>query len=232
MRILLIFALTYHWDIRQVDFNNAFLNGDLEESVYMVQLEGFTVGDSQLVCKLNKALYSLKQAPRAWCSKLSSELHALGFKSAKFDSSLFIRVSNTCILYVLVHVDDVIITRILLKQFQVSFKHYGTFSLKDLGQLHYFLGIEAKFSPGKLHLSQSKYIYDLLAKAQMTNYKASPTPMTSGLKLSRQGTDLFENPSLYRSMVGAFHYTTITRPGIAFCVNKVSQFMHKPLLSH
>ena len=137
-----------------MDFNNAFLNGDLEESVYMVQPEGFTIGNSQLVCKLNKALYGLKQAPRAWFSKLSSALHSLGFKAAKSDSSLFIRVSHTCILYVLVYVDDVIITGNSSTAISSLIQTlHGTFSFKDLGRLHYFLGIEAKFSPGKLHLS-------------------------------------------------------------------------------
>ena len=109
----------------------------------------------------------------------------------------------------------------------------STFSLKDLGSLHYFLGIEAKHLPtGGLHLSQTKYIADLLAKAKMADCNSSPTPMTSGLKLSKHGTDDFEDPTLYRSVVGALQYATITRPKIAYCVNKVCQFMHHPLTSH
>ena len=99
-----------------------------------------------------------------------------------------------------------------------------TFALKDLGQLHYFLGVEVRSTrEGGIHLSQSKYIKDVLFKAKMLDCKPCPTPMTSGLKLSNQGTDEFENPGLYRSVVGALQYVTITKPALAFCVNQVCQ---------
>ena len=126
-------------------------------------------------------------------------------------------------LFVLVYVDDVIITGSSTLTIQSLINDLNnTFSLKDLGQLHYFLGIEAKFSSsGGLHLSQSKYISDLLVKANMADCNPSSTPMTTGLKLSKHGTDYFEDATLYRSIVGALQYATITLPEIAFCVNKV-----------
>ena len=111
VRVVLTIIVTKGWSIRQVDFNNAFLNGNLQESVYMTQPPGFEVGDKSLVCRLNKALYGLKQAPCAWFEKLQHILHSLGFKSAKSDSSLFIHITSSHILYVLVYMDDVIITR-------------------------------------------------------------------------------------------------------------------------
>ena len=159
---------------------------------------------------------------------------SFGFHSAKSDCSLFIQVTPHHTLFVLVYVDDVIIignSKPAIHQLITDLN--ATFSLKDLGQLHYFLGIEANYTAsGGLHLSQSRYISDLLQKAKMADCNASPTPMTSGLKLSKHGTDLFEDATLYSSIMGALQYATITRPEIAFCVNKVCQFMHQPLQSH
>ena len=103
-------ALARVWPIRQLDVNNAFLNDDLQEYVFMMQPHGYEVGNGKLVCKLTKALYGLKQAPRAWFSKLSSALHQLGFHSTKSDVSLFIRVNASTTIYVLIYVDDIIIT--------------------------------------------------------------------------------------------------------------------------
>ena len=200
----------------------------------MTQPEGFQVGGAHLVCRLNKALYGLKQAPRAWFEKLSYTFLSLGFTSAKCDSSLFVKVTAQVTLYALVYVDDVLITgssKAAITDLIAALNQ--TFALKDLGHLHYFLGVEVRSTKeGGIHLSQSKYIKDVLLKAKMSDCKPCPTPMTSGLKLSNQGIDEFEDPGLYRSVVGALQYVTITRPEITFCVNKVCQFMHRPLLTH
>lgn len=107
------------------------------------------------------------------------------------------------------------------------------FALKQLGDLEYFLGIEVKsIQDGTLFLSQTKYVRDLLAKANMLDAKPLNTPMVSSAKLSKHGTDLLEDPSFYRSIVGALQYATITRPEICFSVNKACQFLSQPLDSH
>ena len=99
--------------------------------------------------------------------------------------------------------------------------------------MHYFLGIEATTTPsGCIHLSQQKYIHDLLTKAGMASAKPMPTPMLSSLKLSAHGSAKFDDPSLYRSVVGALQYVTITRLDLSYAVNKVCQFMHTPLVEH
>ena len=200
----------------------------------MSQLEGFSRGGSHLVSKLNKALYGLKQAPRAWFSKLEATLISLGFTSTKCDSSLFVKVTSHYTLYVLVYVDDVLITGSSQHAISALISSLNTkFSFTDLGPLHYILGIEAKNTKeGGLLLCQSKYITDLLAKANMIDCKPTATPMPSGLKLSKDGFEAFEDPTLYRSIVGARQYINITRPEIAFSINKVCQFMHQPLQSH
>ena len=110
--------------------------------------------------------------------------------------------------------------------------HY-VFALKQLGDLDYFLGIEVKrCSNGSLLLSQSKYIRDLLAKVGMTDAKGIATPLQGGLKLSKHGSKYMDDPLLYRSIVGALQYVTITRPELSYSVNKVCQFMAQPLLVH
>ena len=120
------------------------------------------------VCKLTKAIYGLKQAPRAWFHRFSSFLISHGFVCSKSDSSMFIYRSSSHILILLLYVDDIILTGShngLLDQFISRLSHH--FAMKDLGNLHYFLGIQAVRSSHGLHLSQQKYISDLLFKFHM-----------------------------------------------------------------
>ena len=211
-----------------------FLNGDLAEEVFMVQPKGFTSSDASQVCKLNKVLYGLKQAPRAWFTKLSHTLHQFGFSSAKSDVSLFTQFSPTSTVYILVYIDDILITGNDPVEIYSLIQQLNTiFSLKDLSEMSYFLGVEVNPSPtGGLHLSQKKYISDLLHRVGMRSAKPVPTPMISNLKLSAHGSTVFSDLALYRSVVGGLQYATITGPDISFAVNKVSQFMHSTLEDH
>lgn len=234
IRIILTIALSRQWGIRQLDVNNAFLNGDLKEEVFMAQPHGFLdPNHPQYVCKLHKALYGLKQAPRAWFEKLHGALHSFGFSSAKSDQSLFVRITPSHCMYLLVYVDDILITGSDSKEIAalVSGLH-NTFALKDLGELNYFLGIQVTKTTVGLHLSQKKYITDLLCRAKMQYAKGISTPLTSGQKLTAFGSDSVKDVQLYRSIVGALQYATITRPEIAYGVNRVCQFMQAPLESH
>lgn len=112
IRIILTIALARGWPVRQLDINNAFPNGILKEDIYMEQPPGFdqSNANSSLVCKLHKAIYGMKQAPRAWFERLNEFLTSLGFLSSKADSSLFIRFTKTSTIYILVYVDDILIS--------------------------------------------------------------------------------------------------------------------------
>lgn len=160
VRTVLTLAVTNKWCIQQLDVNNAFLNGYLEEEVYMTQPPGFETADPSLVCRLHKALYGLKQAPRAWFERLKSTLLKLGFCSSKCDPSLFTLHANQHSTFILVYVDDIIITGSSTSLIQQLVKKLNSeFSLKDLGKLDYFLGIEVHHSEtGALLLSQTKYV--------------------------------------------------------------------------
>jgi histone deacetylase 1/2 len=200
----------------------------------MTQPPGFVQKDQTLVCKLQKALYGLKQAPRAWYKRLTQTLVQFGFHSSKCDPSLFVYTHKGITLYVLVYVDDILLTgssSTLLHD--LICKLNSKFALKHMGKPDYFLGIEVKYlSNGSILLTQSKYIRDLLHRANMAEAKGITTPMVSNLKLSKFGTDTLSDPSEYRSIVGALQYVTLTRPEIAFSVNKVCQFLHAPTTVH
>ena len=144
IRVVLTIATTSNWKLRQLDVKNAFLHGYIKETIYMEQPPGFQDPQkSDSVCKLNKSLYGLKQAPRAWFNRLSHYLLHLGFICSSADSSLFILHHNHIIILMLIYVDDIVLTGN-----DDSFIHHlitklsSEFSLKDLGELQFFLGIE------------------------------------------------------------------------------------------
>jgi hypothetical protein len=193
IRVLLALAVHFNWSVRQLDVSNAFLHGSLVEEVFMEQPRGFV--DPLFpnhVCRLHKALYGLKQAPRAWYTRLRQSLVHLGFTESLMDASLFTFHYKDIHLYVLVYVDDMLVTG-------THPTHVSTliwtlqqeFPLKDLGAFSYFLGIHAVRSSQGHHLSQSKYITELLHRAHMAGAKPCSIPTASGSKLSlRDGVSL------------------------------------------
>ena len=123
----------------------------------------------------------------------------------------------------MVYVDDIIITGSNDKELQHLIHSLNrSFSLKDLGALSYFLGIEVQYTPEKILLSQKRYVTELLQRTKMLESNPLPTPMLSNLKLTRFDGDPVDDAILYRSVVGALQYATITRPEISFIVTKVS----------
>lgn len=147
----------------------------------MVQPLGFEQqGDKgqQLVCKLRKALYGLKQALRAWFHKLKEFLLATDFVGSKTDNSLFVHRSGSQLIYVLIYVNDILVTENNSQAIDWFVQKLDDrFSLKDLGRLSYFLGIEVQYISTGIFLSQRKYIIDLLRRASMDRFNDSPTPM-------------------------------------------------------
>ncbi|XP_026378567.1 uncharacterized protein LOC113273007 [Papaver somniferum] len=202
----------------------------------MEQPKGFVDVDHPIhFCKLNKAIYDLKQAPRAWFDKFKSFLIAQGFIISKSDHSLFIYFFGSGVLLLLIYVDDILLigsSEFLLSSF---FKKLSTvFSMKDLGDLHYFLGIEVKHdsSTNSLVLTQSKYTVELLQRTGMIDCKPCNTPVANGLRAPVNDGELLSDPTEYRNIVGALQYLTLTRPDITFGVNYTFQFMHAPRTTH
>ncbi|XP_042983281.1 uncharacterized mitochondrial protein AtMg00810-like [Carya illinoinensis] len=184
------------------------------------------------VCRLRQALYGLKQAPRAWFHRFSTFLLATGFSCNRADSSLFVFSKGADLIYLLLYVDDIVVTSnnsALLDAF--IGKLSKEFSTKDMGSLSYFLGLEAHRTSSSLFLSQAKYAHEILQRAKLVDSKPVSTHMVVARHLSADGPD-FDDPSLYRSLVGALQYLTITQLDLAHVVSAVSQYMHKPSLCH
>ena len=144
IRLVLALAAQFNWKVHQMDVKSAFLNGDLQEEVYMTQPPGFKVaGQEQKVCRLAKAICGLKQAPRAWYMKIDQYLTDQGFQRSPSDANLYIKHTGDDILFVVVYVDDLIITGSSAHLIHgIKQDLCRTFEMTDLGLLHYCLGVE------------------------------------------------------------------------------------------
>ena len=234
VRLVLALAANFGWMLRQLDVKNAFLHGILHEEVYMAQPPGFTdAHNSHLVCRLHKSIYGLKQAPRAWNDRFTEFLSSLGFQHTYSDSSIFVKHAAAGSVILLVYVDDIIITGSHTAAITQTIESLTTeFEIKDLGALHFFLGIQISCDQNGLFLSQSQYVHDLLVKTDMLDAKACDTPCLPYQRLFKDDGVPFDDPKLYRSIVGALLYLTFTRPDIAFSVHQVCQFMQIPMVAH
>ena len=230
IRLVLSHAISQGWTLQQIDIQNAFLHGKLSEVVYMSQPQGYIHPQyPNHVCRLHKALYGLKQALRAWYSRLSEKLITLGFKHSNTDTSLFIFRCNAITIFILIYVDDIIITGSSTSVIDSVIQSLSReFAVKDLGKLSYFLGVELLPHKAGLFLTQRQYILNLLNRTKMAEARPISSPMSSSSQLSLLAGVEFSNPTLYRSTVGALQYLSITRPDVSFAVNKVCQFMHRP----
>ncbi|GJS92756.1 ribonuclease H-like domain-containing protein, partial [Tanacetum coccineum] len=233
IRTVLSLAVSRQWPIHQLDVKNAFLNGDLSETVYMHQPPGFV--DSRYpnhVCLLQRSLYGLKQAPRAWFQRFAGYATRAGFSPSRCDSSLFIYTQGSQVAYLLIYVDDIILTAsspVLLQQIVDSL--HKEFDMTDLGALNYFLGISVVRHPTGLFLSQKKYARQLLERAHMVNCNPSRTPIDTDSKLGPDGVPV-QDPTLYRSLAGGLQYLTFTRPDLSYAVQQVCLYMHDPREPH
>ncbi|XP_050939365.1 uncharacterized mitochondrial protein AtMg00810-like [Cucumis melo] len=158
--------------------------------------------------------------------------HAMQTRAKSANPSLFIRSVGSSLTYLLLYVDDIIVIGpdylyifVLKNQLALEFK------ISDLGPSKYFLGLKIQSSIGGISVNQAKYLIDLLHTSGMTSAKSCITPMSTSLDLYTIAPP-FNDPSLYRRLVGSLQYLTFTRPDIAFSVNRVSQFMHKPTVIH
>ncbi|KAJ9560701.1 hypothetical protein OSB04_005861 [Centaurea solstitialis] len=234
IRTVLSISISRNWPIHQLDVKNAFLHGDLTETVYMRQPPRY-VNNSfpDHVCRLRKTLYGLKQAPRAWYHRFAVYLSSLGFLVGnKTDTSLFTYHRGSDTIYLLLYVDDIILTASspTLISMVIS-KLSSEFPMSDLGPLSFFLGIAASRSKSGLFLSQSAFAQEILTRADMVSCNPCSTPADTKTKLAVDGEPV-PDPTLYRSLAGALQYLTFTRPDIAYAVQQVCLFMHDPRIPH
>ena len=234
IKTMLALAAIRDWKLVQLDVNNAFLHGDLDEEVYMKIPQGLPIkGASNMVCKLQKSIYGLKQSSRQWYAKFSNFLMNIGFIQSKADYSLFYKGSGSTYVAILVYVDDIILAGPSQKLIdEVKIKLSDRFKLKDLGDLKFFLGLEVARSKKGIFVSQRHYALQLLEDMGLLAAKPANTPMVSHLYHSANNGELIDDPSKYRRLIGRLLYLTFTRPDISFTVNKLSQFLTSPTVVH
>lgn len=232
--LVLQLAVSRSWVIQHLDVNNAFLQGTLTDEVYVTQPPGLVDPDHpHHVCRLKKALYGLKQDPRAWYEELRNYLLQMGCTNSMADTYVFIYIHGAHVVYILVYVDDIIVTGSSSSLVRGSIHVLASrFSLKEPTDISYFLGVEATRTPSGLHLMQRKYIIDLLTKMNMLDAKSATTPMPVSPKLTLTSGHAISDPREFRMVLGILQYLCFTRPDIAYSVNRLSQFMHRPTDEH
>ena len=234
IRILLAYAAHKSIKLFQMDVKSAFLNGFLNEEVYVSQPPGFISKEKpDHVFKLTKALYGLKQAPRAWYDRLSTFLIENGFSRGKIDTTLFRKTHDSDLLIVQVYVDDIIFGATKMKMCEeFSNLMQSEFEMSMMGELGFFLGLQIKQHPNGIFISQEKYVKDILKKYKMNEAKIMVTPMhpSSSLDKDESGKSISEKE--YRGMIGSLLYLTASRPDIMFAVGLCARFQTCAKESH
>ncbi|KAL0412091.1 UNVERIFIED_CONTAM: Retrovirus-related Pol polyprotein from transposon RE2 [Sesamum latifolium] len=233
VRLLIAIATTRHWPILQLDVNNAFLHGHLDEEVYMVPPEGYTKAGHGLVCRLKKSLYGLKQASRQWNIEFTSKLEAFGFKQSSHDHCLFTMHTASSFLALIVYVDDVLLTGDSLANLS-AVKQYldDLFTIKDLGQAKFFLGLELARSAHGTFITQKKYLMDIIHDCQLDEARPTATLLPAGIKFDASTGPVLAFPDRYRRLIGRLLYLGFSRPDISFAVQQLNQFLQNPREPH
>ena len=234
-RALLHLGAHYDLEMEQLDFVTAFMNGDIEDNVYMRQPQGFTLPDKPtFVCKLRKGLNGIRQAPRAWYAKLTQALLSLGFTQNPSEPTLFQCITKTSRIFVLVFVDDLLAAANTSEMIARLGAQLGAmFEVKLLGPLTTYLGIdiERDREHKTITLSQQKYVEHTLAKFQAKECHPKDTPMEPSHDLTNPtgplGSSIDPKSEPYPQLVGTLMYLMVcTRPDLAFTLSVLSRFMH------
>ena len=239
VRTILALAALEDMEIHSLDISNAYLNGILEEEIYMQLPEGFEdLGKPGDILLLKKALYGLKQAGRVWSKTLADTLAKMGFTQVKSDPSVYVFLRDTLRIIIPVFVDDMTLISKSQPAIQAFIKELSThFKLRDLGSTTQLLGIRIDWDrPSRnISISQKQYIIDMLERYGMSDCKPVSTPMSPGSKLSTSMAPsslediTFMKPVPYLSAVGSLMYLAITtRPDISYAVGVLARFNSNP----
>ncbi|GJZ05147.1 retrovirus-related pol polyprotein from transposon TNT 1-94 [Tanacetum coccineum] len=234
IRLFIANAASQNMMIFQMDVKTAFLNGELNEVVYVSQPKGFVDPDQPThVYRLKKALYGLKQAPRAWYDKLSRFLMSTGFSKGVVDPTLFTRKTGKHILLVQIYVDDIIFASTNPKSCETFAKEMSsTFKMSMMGQMSFFLGLQVSQNPRGIFINQSKYALEILKKYGLDSSASVDTPMVEKMKLDEDRQGKLVDPTRFRGMVGSLMYLSASRPDIVFAVCMCARYQAKPTEKH
>lgn len=232
VRILLALAAQHNWLLHQFDVNNAFLHGYLDEVIYMDPPPGYHVPKGR-VCQLRRSLYGLKQASRQWNTELTRKLQLAGFHQSSHDHCLFTKGAGVTFIALLVYVDDLLVAGPSISEVnKVKQCLHDAFSIKDLGEARFFLGLEIARSSKGMYINQRKYTLDLLSDTGLLGAKPTNTPMVKNQKFIINATTKLQDPERYRRLIGRLLYLCFTRPDISYGTQQLSQYVHEPHQCH
>ncbi|KAL8104724.1 hypothetical protein AgCh_028795 [Apium graveolens] len=208
VRLLLALAARNGWEVHYLDVKSAFMNGELEETVYLSQPEGFVVeGKTHLVYQLIKAFYGLRQAPRTWYTKLSEFLERLGFEKCPCEHAVYTGRDGGEVLVIAVYVNDILVTGTHFSNIKKFKCQMGKeFEMTDLGKLYYYLGIEVMQSSEGIILKQAGYASKLLEKFGMNDCNAVKYSMEVKVQIDKDERGKPINSTTYKSLIGGLRY--------------------------
>jgi hypothetical protein len=236
LRVLLAIVAQQDLELHQLDVKTAFLNGELEEEIYMQQPQGYEQGGPNIVCRLLRTLYGLRQAPRAWHQCLKKVLENLEFVASSTDAALFQSTMDGETVWLLVWVDDILVAaqgeeRVAKVKVHLTAK----FDVRDLGPATYFLGMELSHDreAPSLKLTQKKLMGELNNRYGLAYACARSVPQAAGEKLRKEGEPLDTVRFPYSECVGSQLYLSVcTRPDIAQAVGVLARYMAAPTIVH
>ncbi|CAJ2645977.1 unnamed protein product [Trifolium pratense] len=235
VRLVVALACKNKWSLYHLDVKSAFLNGPLDEEVYVSQPLGFEIkGKESMVYKLYKALYGLKQAPRAWNKRIDDFLIQIGFKKCAAEFGVYVHCpKDEDIVIICLYVDDLLITGSRIAEIaKVKDKLKSEFEMSDLGELSFFLGMEFMRREDGIVMHQQKYIGELLEKFEMKSCNPLSNPSETNTKIDECSDEEKVDPTVFRQIVGSLRYVCNSRPDICYDVSVISRFMHDPRKSH
>ncbi|GKB11372.1 retrovirus-related pol polyprotein from transposon TNT 1-94 [Tanacetum coccineum] len=232
--ILLAYACALDFKLFQMDVKSAFLNGFINEEVYVAQPLGFIDFEKpDHVYKLKKALYGLKQAPKAWYDRLKAFLIKHEYKIGMVDNTLFTKKRSSNLIIVQIYVDDIIFGSTCQDMCDEFAKiMHDEFEMSMMGELNFFLGLQIKQMEDGIFFNQSKYIKEMLKKFGLEESKPMKTPMSSDTKLTKDKECESVDSTKYRGMIGSLLYLMASRPDIMFSVCLCARFQEAPKTSH
>lgn len=231
-RILLSIATKFNLKVKQYDIETAFLNGTVQEDIYMIQPEPFiSKGNEQKVCKLKRSLYGLKQAPRCWNDAINESLVTFGFKRCLSDQCLYYKKfskNHWCLL--LIYVDDILIAATNNDIFNETEKNISNiFTLKPLGPIGQFLGLQINNQNNSYTISQEKFINKIISKYGLEDAKPAVIPLDPSYHRNQENQQPLPSNEQYRSLIGSLLYIALnSRPHISTSVSILSQKITQP----
>lgn len=231
IRVLMQMSVQNNYLLHQMDVTSAYLNADIDYTIYVEQPKGFEVGQNK-VCSLNKSLYGLKQSGRMWNQVLNDFLYSQGFIRSKVDNCIYVKNYDSHIVYILVWVDDLIIaTDDIHVMNETKSLLSNRFKMVDLGDLKWFLGIDFKITKDSITMSQETYLRNVLHRFDMKDCKGCKTPCDKFIESNEDDKPV--SSKLFRSAVGSLIYAMVaTRPDLSWIVSKLSQYLVAPTETH